>query len=270
MGLFSRLKGKAEGRRPSKAPKANVIIPLYQYPTNSATWTPLYNAIDANPDLNFFIIINPNSGPGSPPWWPDVNYLREVPKLNTKPNVRTLGYVRVDYCNRDVSDVVSDIKKYAKWPHDGGVKFLHVEGIFFDETPHEHSTFKATYLEKITQQVKKAEGILGEQLVFFNPGTSPDVQLTKRGQDVDVVFEESYSRFNGLSPKEQYAQTNYDRTKTCYMIHSTPEGGLLNVVREARFRADYVFATDLSEHFYEHFGKQQSSFSDFIAAMAAT
>ena len=125
------------------------------------------NRIDANPDLNFTIIINPNSGPGSPPWWPDVNYLREVPKLNTKPNVKTLGYVRVDYCNRDVSDVVSDIKKYAKWPHDGAVKFLHVEGIFFDETPHEHSTFKATYLEKITQQVKKAEGILGEQLVSF-------------------------------------------------------------------------------------------------------
>ena len=122
-------------------------------------------SIDANPSLDFVVIVNPNSGPGSPPWWPNLDYLREVPKLNARSNCTTLGYVRVDYCNRDVAEVVEEVHQYAQWSQQNGVKGLHVSGIFFDETPNMSSQFKTTYLTKIDQEVKATNGILGERLV---------------------------------------------------------------------------------------------------------
>jgi hypothetical protein len=76
-----------------------------------------------------------------------------------------VGYVPIDYCNRDPGDVIKDIGRYARWPHESGVKGLHVEGIFFDETPDEHSTFKGTYLHKCNTAVQGADGILGDQIV---------------------------------------------------------------------------------------------------------
>lgn len=124
-------------------------------------------SIDANPSLDFIVIVNPNSGPGSPPWWPNLDYLREVPKLNARSNCTTVGYVRVDYCNRDVAEVVEEIHQYAQWSQQNGVKGLHVSGIFFDETPNVSSQFKTTYLTKIDQEVKATQGILGERLVRF-------------------------------------------------------------------------------------------------------
>ncbi|KAM3424844.1 hypothetical protein BST61_g6822 [Cercospora zeina] len=262
MGLFSRFKRSGSTR----SPKSICIIPLYIYPANSATWQPLYDAIDENPSLDFVVIVNPNSGPGESPWWPNLDYLREIPKLNARPNCTTLGYVRTDYCNRDVSEVLEDIRRYAKWPHDFGVKGLHVSGIFFDETPNESSQFKTTFLHKINHDVKSAEGILGTKMIVHNPGTLPDSQLTSKRPDSTAVFENSYAQLKGFDQSHDQRLAAYSRQHACYMVHSVPIDRVKDVTHEARKRAQYVFITDSNERFYEQFG---AGFKDFIDAMSA-
>ena len=109
--------------------------------------------------------MNPNSGPGSPPWWPNVDYVREIPKLNAQPNVQTVGYVATNYCKRSIEEVFNDISAYAKWPSTYSISGLSISGIFFDETPNKFSKETKDYLDKITVRVKDTHGILGNKVV---------------------------------------------------------------------------------------------------------
>jgi hypothetical protein len=47
--------------------------------------------IEANPTVDFTIIINPDSGPG-PNALPDGNYITGITALNKHPNVKLVGY----------------------------------------------------------------------------------------------------------------------------------------------------------------------------------
>jgi hypothetical protein len=109
--------------------------------------------------------VNPNSGPGVSPWWPNEDYVRDIPRLNKFSNVRIVGYVRTTYCQRPISDVFEDIRLYAKWSRDARNAGLRVDGIFFDETPNLYSEEMKTYLDTITQRVKETNEIHGEKLV---------------------------------------------------------------------------------------------------------
>lgn len=40
-----------------------ILLPLYIYPL-TGVWDPVYDAIEANPDLIFRVIVNVDSGPG--------------------------------------------------------------------------------------------------------------------------------------------------------------------------------------------------------------
>jgi hypothetical protein len=42
-----------------------IIIPLYVWPTDDSTWSPVYEAVLAHPNIGFQVIINPDSGPGN-------------------------------------------------------------------------------------------------------------------------------------------------------------------------------------------------------------
>lgn len=42
----------------------SILIPLYVWPEDITTWSPIYNTASENPDIEFHVIINPNSGPG--------------------------------------------------------------------------------------------------------------------------------------------------------------------------------------------------------------
>lgn len=41
-----------------------IILPLYVWPIDDSTWSPVYDAISSHPDIEFQVIINPESGPG--------------------------------------------------------------------------------------------------------------------------------------------------------------------------------------------------------------
>jgi len=127
--------------------------------------------------------LNPYSGPGAPPWWPDPNYVREVPRLNAYQNVTTLGYVRIGYCKRPREEVLEDIRAYGRWAADETNTGLFVRGIFFDETPNDYSKPAATYLQEINHEVRIAVGVKGSRLVSPSATSSsagPLAQLTRR------------------------------------------------------------------------------------------
>ena len=114
------------------------------------------------------MVVNPNSGPGGSPL-PGHDYVREVPKLNVQANVCTVGYIRIDYCKKSLSEVYEEIETYAGWAKDYETSGLGVKGILLDETPNHHSTDRAEYLDAVRQHIKAMEGILGDRLVRYFP-----------------------------------------------------------------------------------------------------
>lgn len=169
-------------------PRATLIVPLYIWPCSSADWQPLFNVyvcpslthlrafirqlicsevrITAHPSVDFLIIINPDSGPGSESL-PGSDYEREVPKLTAAPNVTTIGYVRIDYCRKPLHDACEEIDQFAGWvtAHGNNVPGLAVHGIYLDETPNHFSAGRALYLEALHKHIKTKEGLLGQRLV---------------------------------------------------------------------------------------------------------
>lgn len=122
--------------------------------------------MEAHRNLDFTVIINPSSGPGSSQY-PDDHYTTAVQKLNTYPNVKTVGYVRTGYATRNISTVVSEVDTYAGWASKSSGLAMH--GIFFDESPHEYSADAVEYMRSVNQAAKNATGLQGGKTVrkFF-------------------------------------------------------------------------------------------------------
>lgn len=87
----------------------------------------------------------------------------ELEKLSKYPNVRTLGYVRTGYGQRNISQVLQEVAIYANWSILSPA--WSVSGIFFDETISEYSSEGAAYLDNIDDFVKNKSGIAGTRLV---------------------------------------------------------------------------------------------------------
>jgi len=244
------------------SPRAAILLPLYIYPEHGA-WEPLHKAISDHPHVKFIVILNPHNGPGASPF-PDAEYSQEIPRLNSQPNVRTVGYVRTNYCNRDLAEVLADVNRYAGWSKGYAESDLAVHGIFLDETSNQYSANVSEYLHTVDQKVKDASGILGERLMIHNPGTIPDAGLANPGPDITTVVEESLAQYRSSWVQERIATLHFDRSKCSYMVHSVPREEVKEVVRELRLRGNYLFVTDLREDYYCHFGP---SWSDFVLAM---
>lgn len=100
-------------------------------PTLQPTYSQLYYySATTHPNLPFYFIVNPNSGPGGINTQPDANYQACVPKLRpaANPNVKILGYVRTNYGATPQSDVQAEVKTYAGWG-----SAYRPTGIFYDE-----------------------------------------------------------------------------------------------------------------------------------------
>lgn len=120
-------------------------------------------SIDTYPQVNFLVIINPDSGPGSTAS-PDENYSREISQLNNRTNVQTIGYIPTGYGSRDISSVLQDISTYNGWPSNGD-EGVYVEGVFFDETPNVYTDAIGAFYEQIDGEVKGSSGFQGDKLV---------------------------------------------------------------------------------------------------------
>ncbi|KAI9371570.1 Spherulation-specific family 4-domain-containing protein [Aspergillus egyptiacus] len=141
---------------------SSVIFPLYIYPETNSTWDPLYEVIATHPDLNFLVVVNPQSGPGSLAH-PGEEYQGAIRQLARYPNVQSVGYVPIRYSERQIAEVLDDIATYSGW-HAQSAE-LAMAGIFFDESPHQYSDEAFNYLTRITRAVKEAPGLQRDQTV---------------------------------------------------------------------------------------------------------
>ncbi|KAF1850682.1 uncharacterized protein K460DRAFT_301972 [Cucurbitaria berberidis CBS 394.84] len=243
---------------------ATVIVPLYIYPKDNSTWAPLYNSVLARPTLDFLVIINPSSGPGTTQY-PNDQYSAALRQLSKYPNVQKIGYVRTGYASRNLTDVISELNTYAGWASKDAA--FGIDGIFFDESPHEYSAEAVDFMLSASRAVKNATGLQAKKTVIRNPGVIPEARFDDANTDISVVFEQSYAEYQ--SKESDLAALKDGRAHHCYMVHSVPGLGkdkLRDFVDDMSKRAEYLFVTSNDKEYYEKFGSDWSDFLDVVPA----
>ncbi|KAF7329224.1 hypothetical protein MKEN_00183100 [Mycena kentingensis (nom. inval.)] len=161
---------------PASVQGIGVLFPLHVYPLeNCAAWKGVNSAISAHSSTQWYIIINPDSGPGET----DSLYQGCVASLASASNRITMGYL-----DTTSGHVESDIDKYAAWPANA-----RPTGIYFD--PVEPT---ADRLEMYTGWVDYAKS-KGFSFIGLDPGTMvPDSYLALG--DLVTTHESPYSSFD--------------------------------------------------------------------------
>ncbi|KAF2465111.1 uncharacterized protein BDR25DRAFT_241091 [Lindgomyces ingoldianus] len=253
----------------------SILLPLYVYPTTGA-WDPLYSAAKTHTDVEFTVIINPCSGPGTGSL-PDQYYLNEIPKLRTYENIRTLGYVATNYTKKDLKDVLAEIATYANWEKVANDTKMKIDGIFFDETPSTYDSSKYEYLKKASQAVKNGTRFR-DRFVVHNPGLVPTSILTSKNvlsqsymnlSDITVVFEETFDKWISKNTFDALQKTQARRSKTAIILHSMPDISKTVidwVVEQVESAADWVFLTNVKtkDEYYHSFS---GLFDDLVRSL---
>ncbi|PVH75792.1 hypothetical protein DL98DRAFT_574803 [Cadophora sp. DSE1049] len=204
------------------------------------------------------------TGPGST-LFPDDQYSTALEKLNSYQNVQTIGYVRTDYANRNITTVLAEVSTYAGWASNSSGLVMH--GIFFDEAPHQYSLEAVEYMHIASQAVKDVNGLRGDKIVVRNPGVVPDERFNDTNTDITVVFEQSYPVYIGLV--DSLSALPGDRSQYSYMINSVPstvETNMKRFLSEISESAEFLFVTDNTEDFYESFGAGWDGFVKSVPA----
>ncbi|KIJ45988.1 hypothetical protein M422DRAFT_165608 [Sphaerobolus stellatus SS14] len=163
---------------------SGVTVPLYIYPGDApacAQWGPVITAVQTYTDLPFYIVVNPNSGPGSTAT-PDTNYQGCIPLLRHS-NVKILGYIPTTFGSRAPSAIVSDANTYFNW----GSAYK-PDGLFFDEVASD-STNLPVY-QNATSGTRAIWGTTAP--IMFNPGVTPVAGYFSLANFI-VTFENTYS-----------------------------------------------------------------------------
>jgi hypothetical protein len=236
-----------------------VFFPLYISP--GTAWNPLYDAVGKNLGLQFTLIINPNSGPGSGSC-PSSGYVTAIDNLNKYPNVQLLGYTHTSYTTRSQSAVLADVNTYANWSKCSTTKDVHMDGIFFDEAPAQYSTSSYNYMSQISNTARNSLSY-----VAFNPGTMPDSRYFDLADNI-CVWEDAYSHYssNAWSPLSQ-AQ----RKKSSILIHTftanaNTQKSLVNTIESSGVAGLYITTVRLAKN---PWGSFSSLWSAFVTAMAS-
>ncbi|KAL8749100.1 MAG: hypothetical protein Q9199_007896 [Rusavskia elegans] len=196
----------------------DILLPLYLYPGESATaWSSIFTTISTHSTVQFQIIINPNSGPGTTSFLTDENLITGISKLNSFTNVHTLGYVLTGYGKRDNAAVNADVDVYAKWSRYADAD-IHIEGIYFDEVSNDNTTENFNRMEIFS---KHARNSISDASVVFNPGYRAPEQLFEFC-DMMVEFEHPLADYQAEGILEQIPGEYV--SKSAVQIIETPEG----------------------------------------------
>ena len=201
------------------ATSIRIILPLYLYPSDSASaWSNVTSTIEAYPGVEWQVIVNPNSGPGTASYPTDPNIIAGVAKLNSYSNVMTVGYVDTAYGGKDPSAVNAEVDVYAKWSSYGGADIT-IGGIYFDDVSSEQTSSMYSYYQSVAEHARTSMTANDTQVVF-NPGTIAPTQLFSYC-DTMVEFEASFSDYQSENPV-QNIPGDY-RGKSALQVYSTPE-----------------------------------------------
>lgn len=197
-----------------------ILLPLYLYPGPNATaWTDVTATIASHPAVQFDVVVNPNSGPGTSSYPTDPNVISGIAALNSYPNVKTVGYVETWHGTRDVGAVNAEVDVYAKWAGYGDANIA-IGGIYFDDVSSEQSSAMYAYYESVARHAREAMPGAATRVVF-NPGYRAPVQLFAYA-DTIVEFEDSYANYLSEGIIAQIPEGV--REKSAIQIYSTPEG----------------------------------------------
>ncbi|PSR97270.1 Spherulation-specific family 4-domain-containing protein [Coniella lustricola] len=169
-----------------------LLLPLYQYPM-SGVWDPVFTAIEANPNLDFQIIVNVDTGPAGST--PNSDFVTGVAKLNSYSNVLTLGYVHCSFGSASQDELSANSSDWAAWNAYSGAN-TSIGGLFFDETPNtEGTTSDVTFMTTAVEAAKSAFGSYALTTIF-NPGAAIMHDEFWTLADYNVIFEDSASEYS--------------------------------------------------------------------------
>jgi hypothetical protein len=193
-----------------------VLVPMYIWPgTNN--WQPVYDAIEAHPYTTFYLIVNPQSGPG-PTEYPEEVLITAFAKLNSYSNAKLLGYISTTYGSRAIAEVESEISVYSKWST-YEAKDIAIDGIFFDETSNGQDASKLAYYQQVSRTAKRKR----LNFVTFNPGSriAADTAQWFAAADLVVEYENTWANWVALEPALHLSDERFYR-KTAIMLRETP------------------------------------------------
>ncbi|KAJ7627062.1 Spherulation-specific family 4, partial [Roridomyces roridus] len=231
-----------------------VIVPLYQFPSTSANWAPLETAMSTFPSMQFYIIINPDSGPGDAGSQPDPAYQTNIQTLRTHSNALLVGYVATGFGTRASADVLQDIETYAGWGAAYGM-----EGIFFDETMTGFDTEYTSYSHAVrtTAWPGRTTGY-----VIMNPGDDIGNSDYYSLADQIVTFEDTLANFQKESP----LPTPAPRPTVCSGVSNQTLSSVVASLKSSGFASTYITNLNISQtDVYANFG---SDFTQFVADVA--
>lgn len=243
---------------------SGIIFPLYIYPgDNCAAWTSAISAATTHPNLPFYFIVNPNSGPGGINTQPDANYQACVPKLRpaANPNVKILGYVRTNYGATPQSDVQAEVKTYAGWG-----SAYRPTGIFYDEVL---ATSDAQSLYSAYTSYAKAQ--ISNAFVSLNPGTSAAAGFYTFADQI-LTAEKYFSEFSSTT----YTITpSTPAAKQAVILHDSPStlpsSTITQIIKTDKIGALYI-TDDVqanNQNPYDSFPSYWTSFVDAVQTAAS-
>jgi len=162
---------------PNKHNKVNLIVVAY-FDTNHSDWNVLFQIIEKYPNVIWYVIINPCSGPCPDPL--SDNWQKIISRLKDD-KVKTLGYIF------DTDQSTENIDYYMK---NSKIK---TDGIFFDN---EGSKNNVENFKKYSNYVRSLGGI-----VFINPGYNfnhLDDYVEEEVADVINLYEFDVVHFNSI------------------------------------------------------------------------
>ncbi|KAK3314302.1 Spherulation-specific family 4-domain-containing protein [Apodospora peruviana] len=193
--------------------RTEIMLPLYAAPggtTTSAEWSATIDAIRANRDMHFYVVINPNNGPKNtstpgnpggcnvhdttdPNFDPFIehgcnrDYSTNLAKINQEPNAQTVGYIYTRYGDetlRSREEIEKDITEWALWDKAATWSFgveanISIHGLWFDETGIDIGN-RSEY-EHLTSFARNEFATKGPQprnqfSIIMNPGSNPTTE----------------------------------------------------------------------------------------------
>ncbi|KAM7192973.1 Spherulin-4 [Rhypophila sp. PSN 637] len=184
--------------------RTEIMLPLYAAPGGifgSAEWNATIDAIRANPDMHFYVVINPNNGPkntSSPGNGGSCNlagpdyiehgcnkdYSTNLARINALPNAQTVGYIYTRYGdqnNRSIDSIKEDIAEWALWDNATTWNFneianISIHGLWFDETG--TTIGNRSEYEELTSYARDVFATTGPSprnqfSIIMNPGSNP-------------------------------------------------------------------------------------------------
>ncbi|KAJ1309549.1 hypothetical protein OPQ81_006322 [Rhizoctonia solani] len=244
---------------------SGVILPLYLYPgDNCASWTKAISAATSHPNLPFYFIVNPNSGPGDLYTQPDANYQACVPKLRpaANPNVKLIGYVATKYGNKTQSTVQAEVDTYAQWN-----SAYKLDGIFYDEVLAQSSA-RSLY----SAYSSYAKSKIPNAFVSFNPGTKPEDNSFYGFADQILSLEKYYYEF---STSLYTIGSSTPAAKQAFILTDSPSTLPTNIINQV-IKTDKIGALYITDDVqangqnpYDSFPSYWTSFVDAVQTAAS-